>query len=152
MIDTKHIGYKLAPHTVDVEKGQLRLFAKAVGETNPIYLDEIAARDAGHAALPAPPTFAFSLNLMNPNPFEFLDLLGVDLSRILHGEQAFRYHAPIYAGDTITIEGEITDIYDKKGGALEFVVQEFVATNQDGTRVVEMSNTTVVRNPAGGDA
>ena len=56
MIDRKHIGVVSEPRTIDVEKGQLRFFAKATGETNPIYFDEAAAQAAGHPAIPAPPT------------------------------------------------------------------------------------------------
>ena len=62
MIDRKFIGHKLPAISVPVEGGQLAFFAKATGETNPIYFDEQAARAAGHPALPAPPTFSFTLN------------------------------------------------------------------------------------------
>ena len=55
MIDRTYIGRALASHTVEVEKGRLRFFAKVIGETNPIYTDEAEARDAGYASLPTPP-------------------------------------------------------------------------------------------------
>ena len=51
MIDKKHIGKVLPSFSATAEAGQLRFFAKSIGETNPIYLDEQAARDAGHPAL-----------------------------------------------------------------------------------------------------
>ena len=51
---------------------------------------------------------------------------------VLHGEQGFTYHAMAYAGDTLTFEQRIDDIYDKKGGALEFVVRTTRVTNQRG--------------------
>ena len=145
MIDHKFIGWRFDPHTVDVEKGQLRFFAKAVGETNPIYTDEATAKAAGYNALPAPPTFAFSLNMMQPNQYAYLDTLGVDLGKLLHGEQQFEYVGPICAGDRITLQGEISDIYAKKGGALEFIIQDTTATNQRGETVVKMRSTIVVR-------
>lgn len=148
MMDTKFIGHAFDPHSADVERGQLRLFAKAVGETNPVYFDVAAARAQGLRDLPAPPTFAFSLNLLKPDPFAYLDILGVDLNHILHGEQSFAYKAPIFAGDTITITATITDIYTKKGGALEFLVQSFSARNQDNEEVVTMKSITVVRHAA----
>ena len=62
MLDRKNIGRISKPHTVEVEKGRLKFFAKAIGETNPIYTDESAARAAGYRSLPAPPTFIFSLD------------------------------------------------------------------------------------------
>lgn len=146
MIDRNHIGRELPPLTVDVEKGQLRFFAKATGQDDPVYLDDEAAKAAGFAALPAPPTFLFSLDLMQPDPFSVYRSLGVDLNRILHGEQRFRYAEPICAGDTITLRTRIADLYDKKNGAMEFIVLETDATNQRGEDVGGMTRVVVVRN------
>ncbi|WP_339951413.1 MaoC family dehydratase N-terminal domain-containing protein [uncultured Albimonas sp.] len=146
MIDRKYIGHELAPLTVEVERGQLLFFAKATGQADPIYLDEAAAKAAGYRALPAPPTFLFSLDLKRPNPFALYDELGIDLNRVLHGEQAFRYGAAICAGDVITLRAKIVDIYDKKGGALEFIVSDCTATNQNGEDVGGMTRSAVVRN------
>ena len=146
MIDQSHIGFELPETAADVEAGQLKFFAKAVGEKNPVYFDEDAARAAGHPALPAPPTFLFSLGLLAPSKVSFLDVIGVDIGRVLHGEQQFSYRKQIYAGDRITMKSKVTDIYAKKGGALEFVVQETVATNQHGETVGTSRSVTVVRN------
>lgn len=146
MIDKSHIGYKPEPVTVDIEKGRLKFFARATGQEDPIYLDEDAAKAAGYSALPAPPTFLFSIDLEQDNPMGFLDMLGVNVARILHGEQEFTYHKPICAGDTITLSSRIEDIYDKRNGVLEFVVQKFSAINQHGNHVAGMTRTIVVRN------
>jgi hypothetical protein len=54
----------------------------------------------------------------------------MDYRKLLHGEQRFSYHAMAYAGDKLTFEQRIEDIYDKKGGLLEFVVRETRVTNQ----------------------
>ncbi|MDH4007352.1 MAG: MaoC family dehydratase N-terminal domain-containing protein [Desulfuromonadales bacterium] len=146
MLDRKNIGRISKPHTVEVEKGRLKFFAKAIGETNPIYTDESAARAAGYRSLPAPPTFSFSLDLEQDDPFGDLTEMGISLGKLLHGEQNFTYHAPICAGDTITLQSKVVDIYDKKGGALEFLVQDYSLKNQDGQLVAEMRRTLVVRN------
>ncbi len=146
MIDKKHIGLKSTSQRVEVEKGRLRFFAKAIGETDPIYTDEDAAKAAGYAALPAPPTFAFCLEMEKPNPFEDLETMGIDLGKVLHAEQNFNYHAPICAGDSLTFETRVSDIYVKKGGALEFVVQDSRVNNQTGTLVAELRRVIVVRN------
>jgi hypothetical protein len=91
MIDRTHIGRILPSHTVEVEKGRLRFFAKAIGEANPVYTNEAAACEAGYRALPAPPTFVFALEQEVPNYFAYLQDMGVDLSEILHGEQVFTH-------------------------------------------------------------
>ncbi|MGH9697918.1 MAG: MaoC family dehydratase N-terminal domain-containing protein [Candidatus Acidiferrales bacterium] len=146
MIDRKHIGKTRPPHTVDVEKGRLNFFAKAIGETNPIYTDEEAARRAGYSSLPAPPTFTFCLEQDLPNAFEFLDSIGVDIRKVLHGEQSFTYHGPICAGDQITLETRIADIYDKKDGALDFIVLDTTCRKQGDIVVAEQRTVLVVRN------
>ena len=146
MLDRTLIGHEFAPRFADVEKGQLKFFAKATGETNSIYFDEDAARAAGHPSIPAPPTFLFSLELLAPDPKGTLGLLGVDIGKVLHGEQRFTYTKPIYAGDTIKMSTRISDMYDKKGGALEFIVQDTTGENQHGETVVVARTVTVVRN------
>lgn len=149
-IDRKHVGEVSEPRVIDVEKGQLRFFAKATGETNPIYFDEDAAKAAGHPALPAPPTFLFSLALGAPakqgDIFDAENGIGVDMRRVLHGEQSFEYKRQIYAGDQVTLVTKTSEIYDKKGGALEFVAQDTTATNGAGELLGTMRVVTVVRN------
>lgn len=149
-IDRKHLGEVSEPRVIDVEKGQLRFFAKATGETNPIYFDEDAARAAGHPTLPAPPTFLFSLALGAPakrgNILDAENGMGVDMRRILHGEQRFEYHRQIYAGDRVTLVTTTGEIYEKKGGALEFITQDTTATNDAGELLATMRVVTVVRN------
>jgi acyl dehydratase len=146
MIDRRHIGHVMAPFTVPVEAGRLRFFAKATGQTDPIYTDAAAARDAGHRDLPVPPTFLFCLEMESPHSGSIREMLGLDYRRLLHGEQQFTCHAMAYAGDQLRFEPRIEDIYDKKGGALEFVVRQTRVTNQHGTLVAELRCVTVQRN------
>jgi acyl dehydratase len=123
----------------------LRAFAKSTGQQDPIYTDVDAARQAGHRDLPVPPTFFYSVDLESPNPAAYLDELGVDLRTSLHGEQEFIYHQMAYAGDELTAACHITDIYEKKGGLLGFIVRDSTVTNQDGAKVATMRNTVVVQ-------
>ena len=146
MISTEHIGLTMPAYEVDVEKGRLRFFAKATGQTDPVYTDEAAARAAGHPGLPVPPTFLFCLEMEVPNPGALRDKLGIDIAKILHGEQRFRCHRMAYAGDRLTFEQRVADIYSKKGGALDFMVRETRVTNQRGEHVADLVGTTVVRN------
>ena len=146
MIDRQYIGHRLAPFSVPVESGRLRFFAKATGQTDPIYSDELAARAAGHPGLPVPPTFLFCLEMDAPNPAAVRELLGLDYRRLLHGEQQFTYHGAAYAGDVLRFEQCIEDIYEKKGGALEFVVRRTQVSNQHGALVAELRSVSVMRN------
>jgi acyl dehydratase len=146
MIDKKHIGRSTPAMTFDVEKGRLKFFAKAVGETNPVYSDEAAAKAAGYPSIPAPPTFGFCLEMESNSLWDNIAAMGVPVGKILHGSQSFKYHKPICAGDRITFETKVSDIYDKKGGALEFIVEDSVGKNQNGDVVVELQRVIVVRN------
>ncbi len=145
MIDKKHIGMKLPVYQAKAEAGQLRFFAQSIGETNPIYLDVAAARDAGHPDLPLPPTFLFSLEFQIPSS-AWRDALGMETSRILHGEESFTYHCMAYAGDTLQFETHISDIYDKKAGALSFVVRQSRVSNQRGEHVADLRSILVHKN------
>jgi acyl dehydratase len=145
MVDTTCIGRTFAAHSADVEAGRLRLFAKAIGETRPEYVDPEAARAAGHPALPAPPTYAACLYLDEPDPFGWFRELGIDLAHVLHAAQGFRYYAPIHAGDRLTFASRISNVLHKKSGALTFIVKLTDVTNQRGERVAELRSTIVVR-------
>lgn len=146
MIDKSHIGKTFPKHSVAVESGRLRFFAKAIGETSPIYVDDAAAQKAGYRALPVPPTFLFGLEMERPEPLAWVLEIGMNLARILHGEQSFTYHRSACAGDILTFDTCISDIYDKKDGALEFVVKQSRVSNQHGEHVADLKTVLVQRN------
>ena len=145
MIDRKWIGHELPAAVLPLVRTRLRFFAKAIGESSPVYTDTEAAQSAGYADLPAPPTFLFAAELDAGVIDGLLDQLGIPLSKLLHGEQSFTYHRPACAGDTVTVRSRIDDIYDRKNGALEFVVKSSRATNQRGELVAELRSVLVCR-------
>ena len=145
MIDKKWIGHELPSSVLPIERTRLQFFAKAIGETDPVYTDAAAARDAGYPDLPAPPTFLFAAELDSGASGQMLDDLQIPLSKLLHGEQSFEYHRPACVGDTVTVRSTISDIYDKKNGALEFVVKTSRATNQRDELVAELRTVIVCR-------
>lgn len=141
----KFLGYELPSHSMTVDERRCRFFAKAIGETDPIYSDAAAARAAGHPAIPLPPTMIFCMEQGRPNAYQLIEDMGVHVSQLLHGEQGFEYHKPVYAGDTLTFTTKITDIYDKKGGALEFFERTTRVVNQKGELVAVNRGIAVVR-------
>jgi acyl dehydratase len=147
MVDRSAVGRSFTPVTARVEPGRLRYFLNTIGERNAVYRDEAAARAQGYPAAPIPPTYLFCLELMDAErPFEFLTELGIDLARVLHGEQRFTYRAPVVVGDTLTFRSRVSDVTDKKGGAMTMVVVETEVTNQHGAHVADTARTIVVRN------
>lgn len=145
-IDPAVIGTRSPAFETTAERGRLRFFAEATGQTDPVYLDPDVAAAAGHRDLPIPPTFLFCLEMDNPHRHGFLAGLGIDMRAILHGEQKFEYHAPAYAGDVLTFWNEVKDVYSKKGGALEFIVRD-THVSRDGEPIATLTNTIVVRDP-----
>jgi len=148
MIDRRFIGQSFPSLTVDVEPGRLRAFARATAQTDPIYWEKTVAQAAGYRDIPAPLTFLFTLDLEREDPFYFINEMKIDLARVLHGEQGFTYGAPICAGDRVTLTSSVTDIYDKKDGALEFVTLLTQARNQFGEDLGTMTRSIVVREAA----
>jgi acyl dehydratase len=109
-IDRTLIGSSAAPFAVEVEKGAIRRFAEAIGETAEIYFDEAFARSLGYLGIVAPPTFPTTFR----PPSKPAWILGLDEGRFLAGEQGFRYRRPILAGDRLQCELRLTDVQDKR--------------------------------------
>ncbi|MFF2085384.1 MaoC family dehydratase N-terminal domain-containing protein [Nocardia sp. NPDC058176] len=149
-IDPVVVGTTLPTTTLTLDSGRLKFFAKAIGETNPVFSDDDAARAAGHPAIPVPPTFLFAVEMEQPDPFAWLLPLGVDLRFALHGEQRFTYYTPAHAGDVVTATPRISDVYSKKGGALEFIVKDTTITRADDVLIAELTSVIVVRTPGAG--
>ncbi len=140
------VGKEYQPFVFEVEKGRIRMFAQAIGDTNPIYHDAQAAANAGYSAIPAPPTFPFTIIMEANQAFMILEELGIDKTRTMHGEQSFTYHGDICAGDIITGRQKVVDQYEKKGGALQFIVTQIQLTNQRQEHVCDLNMTIVIRN------
>ena len=98
-----------APYEVGREK--IREFAEAIGDPNPAYTDPEAAKALGHPDVIAPPTFAFVLSPTRPAGQVVHDPeLGLDYSRVVHGDQRFAYTRPVRAGDRLTVTSTIEAI------------------------------------------
>jgi acyl dehydratase len=122
MIDRSRIGYSTAPTTVSVDAWRVKLFCQAIGETDPVHWDEAAARAAGHAGCPLPPTFLKALEGEHFSSAALMKLLNVPLRGVLHAEQAFEHLAPVHVGEAVEISRTVVDIHDKKAGAMTFIV------------------------------
>ena len=79
------------------------------------------------------------------SPYQYIKDLDIKIERILHAEQEFSYQEMVFEGDTLTMETEIVDMYDKKDGLLQFCVLESRFINQNSTPVCTLKYTVVVR-------
>lgn len=142
-VDTKFIGKEYPPFVYEVGREKIKEFAKAIGETNPLYLDEEAAKKGPHGDIVAPPTFA-SLYAGGPVGEMLYDKeLALNLMMLVHGEQDFEFFEVARAGDTMTTKCRISEISEKSGKS--FVTAETMTTNQNGRPVVKARWTFVIR-------
>ena len=121
-----------APYLIGREK--VREFATAIGEQSPVFHDLAEAVRMGYSDLPAPPTFAFVLTHKSMAAAMFDPDLGLDYSRVVHGEQAFEYRRPLVAGDEVVVTSHIADIHSR--GANEFLVTQADVVSLDGELIV----------------
>jgi hypothetical protein len=131
-IDRQFIGFRLPPFTVTVDGVKLRQFAAAIG-----------VRADG----PPPPTYLKVIEGEGNSSRKILAALGVELSRVLHAEQEFEYHAEFRGGDALTVERVVSDIYERKGGQLEFIVVDSVIRHVGGVLAGRTQQVILVRHP-----
>lgn len=133
MLDRSLIGRESEPVVHEVEKGAVRRFAEALGDPNPIYVDEAAARAAGYPSLVAPPTFPVALTSNE----RFRHSLDLGTRSILHGEQQFEYTRPVVAGDRITVRSKVADVQERAGasGPMDVIVIEDEGRDEKGDLV-----------------
>jgi acyl dehydratase len=143
-MDKNAVGRTSAPVTMHVERGKIREFARAIKDDNPIYFDEAYARDAAGGIVP-PPTFLMTQAHWGEAGRGGIDL-GMDLRRVLHGEQEFEYLGPIHPGDVLTAVTRCEKQFDKqgsRGGTMSFAVLATEFRNQRG-ELVAIGRSTVI--------
>ncbi|WP_030263680.1 MaoC family dehydratase N-terminal domain-containing protein [Streptomyces sp. NRRL B-24484] len=130
-----------APYEVGREK--IREFAVAVGDANPAYTDPEAAKAFGHPDVIAPPTFPFVITYAAAAQVVTDPELGLDYSRVVHGDQKFAYTRPVRAGDRLTVTVTIDSIKSLAGNDVLSVRGE--VADESGEHVVTSIMTLVAR-------
>jgi acyl dehydratase len=133
-----------APYQVAREK--IREFATAIGATDPAHHDIDAARALGHRDLLAPPTFPIIVTMAAGRRIVEDPELGIDYSRVVHGDQRFRYHRPVLAGDELVCVDTIEEIASRSD--LDFMTTRTDVATAEGEPVVTVWSKLVVRGGA----
>ena len=142
-LDTKAAGKTYEPKTYAVGREKVREFASAVGETNPLYFDVDAARQAGYDDVVAPPMFAVVYASRSVGPAIFDPDVGLNFAMMVHGGQEFSWGPVVIAGDEIETTASVKDISER--GGMTFYVFESVSRNQRGETVCTGTWTNIVR-------
>jgi acyl dehydratase len=118
-LDQSFVG-RMYPPTPPYEVGRekIREFAEAVGDTSPVYTDPEAAKALGHQDVIGPPTFPFVVTYRAAGQVILDPELGLDFSRVVHGDQTFTYTRPVRAGDRLSVTVTIEAITSRAGNDL----------------------------------
>lgn len=151
------VGRETPPWTIEVSRLDVKRFAVATDDLNPLYLDEEKAKQSRYDGLVAPPLF-YMAPLTEPKPESELRPDGLPyegkfpipptpLPRLMDGGTDIEFFQPIRVGDVLTGRSKIMDIYQKDGrsGALIFVVRETTFTNQQGEVVLIEKGASILR-------
>ena len=143
-----------------VEAGHILMFARSIGDANPVYEDEEHARGTEAGAIIAPPTFVQASAqfdpdyFLRPKPGQPWFGSGKEPTGVtrepgsgggggggggLHAEQHYEYHRPLRAGDVLTATTTPGTTWEKEGrraGKLVFSESVTEYRDQDGELVV----------------
>jgi acyl dehydratase len=134
-LDPSFIGRSYPPtRPYEVGREKVREFAVAVGADHPAHHDPEAARALGHPDLVAPPTFPIVMSMAAGNQVIDDPALGLDYSRVVHGDQRFSYVRPVYAGDRLTCVCTVEEIISR--GGHDFVTTRTDIATEDGEPVL----------------
>lgn len=134
--------------TFEVERDRVTQFSLAVGEDDPRFLEDGAARAEGFPEQLAFPTFPTVVGILVSAQVVTDQDLGLDYTRVVHGEQAYEWKRPIVVGDVLKATPRIADIYSK--GPNELLVIEAEITDADGEVVCISRGTLLSRGTAEG--
>ena len=130
-----------APYLVGREK--IREFATAIGAVDAEHHDPEAARALGYADVVAPPTFPVVVTMGASRQIVADPELGVDYSRVVHGDQKFAYTRPVVAGDALVCVNSVEEITSR--GGHEFLTTRTEVSTEAGEPVVTVWSKLVVR-------
>jgi acyl dehydratase len=146
-LNTDLIGKKYQEIDYVVEREAVNKFVEAIGEQDPIYRDPEAAKAAGHPEQVAPPTFITVIQIMTSGQVVHDQELGLDYSRVVHGEQSYRYERPLYVGDHIKATPRLSNIQTRKSN--EFLTTEAEVYDAAGELVLTARSTLISRGTGG---
>ncbi len=110
--------------THEIHQSSIVAFARAINDENPAYYDLISAQELGYPNLVAPPTYLITIALGESERALSDPALGLDWSRVVHGDQRFTHHRPVFAGDILSCHTTIEAIKSVAGN-------DFLTTRSD---------------------
>ena len=137
------LGVESEPIIYDVEKGHVRRFAEAVGDLNPLYIDEGQARRTRYGSIIAAPTF-FRAMLVDPPDVDIAKQTGME--NRLDGGSEWEFFEPARPGDRISATARFSDftVRDGRMGTMLYITIDNSYRNQLGAMVVTQRVTRIL--------
>jgi acyl dehydratase len=133
-LDQSFVGRTYPPtEPYEVSRVKIREFATALGDPNPAYLDPEAAKALGYPDVIAPPTFPIVISMPAGDQAAMDPELGLDYTRVVHGNQRFVYERPMRAGDRIVCVARVQSIKSAAGNDMITMATEL--TTEEGELV-----------------
>ena len=136
------IGFTAEPVVMEVERGAIKRFCEAVGDSNPLFTDEEYAKNGPYGDVICPPGFfGWPIKpapiMAEPTATMTAEFAKAGFPGLLDGGIDYEIYIPIYSGDVIVSSAKIADVYERevKGGKSLFGVIEITYTNQSGDMV-----------------
>ena len=138
----------------DVTKRDIRCFAQAIGEADPIHFDEDYAKSTEYGAIIAPPlfcqTFTFEDVPLNQLPSDGSPIemdVPVPAQRTVGGGSCYEFFRRVGVGDKITARSTLKDVFVKEGrsGRLYFIIVETEFSNHEEELVARETATYIKR-------
>jgi len=136
------IGVESQPWEVEVFKTDVRMFARAVGHTDPAFYDEAEAQRRGFRSLPVPPGYLGTSVFMPEQPGHGAPQLAIPYKRRLNGGTEVECTEQICVGDLLWATSQIAELQETTGsiGPMLIVTTETVY-KRDGTTVAKLRGT-----------
>ena len=138
------IGMQGPEYEMDIERGRIRDFARAMHAPLPEYIEGQHPLIPASFLITAAYSWGYSLERPRGSVFEKIDH---DLSVPLHAEESFTFHAPLpRAGDRLVCRASLENVWRKQGGRggdLTFLTMLTEFRDQAGELIAEERSTTV---------
>ncbi|HVB79455.1 MAG TPA: MaoC family dehydratase N-terminal domain-containing protein [Candidatus Binataceae bacterium] len=136
----------------EIGRASIRYFALAIGDDNPLYVDEAYARAAGHPSIIAPPTFVCETCQYAHRPPNQDGYIGhvwelpIKGCRMIRGGHEYEFFRAVLPEDRISVTWRLEDISEhgsSRGGSMLVVISAATYSNQDGNLLARNRETLI---------
>lgn len=137
---TEFIGKRSKKVRNTVERGAVKKFAEAIGDSHPIYIDEEVGKKSRYQNNIAPPTF--------PRVFDYgvIEDLKLPSKGLIHGEQIYHYERPLVVGEEVYCYSEVKSYYEKSGsmGNMAFLSIKQCGEDKEGNLIFSSEQVIII--------